>query len=343
LKWQNARLRVRGRFAFYLHHGDILLMTGKFQEHFVHKTWRRNPQFQDPHALGEYCRSKNYSFLRIDNDDQRARYDLGRRFVITGRHIQYHDDPKCQLKVLPPDQHGPPANPLIGVCLDVAAVRQPMPKADAIHPKAAPMPWPMTVPMLPRPPPPPPPPIKSLTPQKKGDSTRSVSLELVDIPAREEEEVDWGENMSDVDLPGSPALLYDSTPSSTDIPMITANDEDIEECKEIPISRRSRQILQQPRITSNQHSNQHSNDKTRTNTATSNKSARACIAFEHPPQARQYWWWSTKGGPCTAASTIVIADTTTSATAFDAHDEQFNSASPVHGTPGGRSWQTGVD
>ena len=140
LKWNNARLRVRGRFAFYLHHGDILLMTGKFQQHFIHKTWHRNPQFQDPHVLGEYCRSKNYSFLRIDNDDQRARYDLGTRFEITGRHIHYHEDPRCQLRVLPPDQHGPPAwNPLIGLCLDV----------------------------------------ESQTLKKKGDSTRNVSIELV--------------------------------------------------------------------------------------------------------------------------------------------------------------------
>jgi alkylated DNA repair dioxygenase AlkB len=32
LKWENARLNSRARFAFYLHHGDILLMTGKFQQ-----------------------------------------------------------------------------------------------------------------------------------------------------------------------------------------------------------------------------------------------------------------------------------------------------------------------
>jgi hypothetical protein len=36
------------------------------------------------------------------------------------------------------------------------------------------------------------------------------------------------------------------TPSSSDLPMITANDKDIEECKEIPIFRHSKQILQQP-------------------------------------------------------------------------------------------------
>jgi len=41
-KWTVATQHMKGRLAFLLHHGDILLMTGQFQKSFQHKTWKRD-------------------------------------------------------------------------------------------------------------------------------------------------------------------------------------------------------------------------------------------------------------------------------------------------------------
>ena len=102
-KWSTAKSKIRGRFAFLLHHGDILLTTGKFDKSFMHKTWKRDIKtLQSIELLKQEARSKNYTFINFPDDQTRLNNDafkFGRRWDITGRHLRYHDLP-CPLNVL---------------------------------------------------------------------------------------------------------------------------------------------------------------------------------------------------------------------------------------------------
>ena len=104
-KWSTAKSKIRGRFAFLLHHGDILLTTGKFDKSFMHKTWKRDIKtLQSIELLKQEARSKNYTFINFPDDQTRLNNDafkFGRRWDITGRHLRYHDlGSSCPLKLL---------------------------------------------------------------------------------------------------------------------------------------------------------------------------------------------------------------------------------------------------
>jgi alkylated DNA repair dioxygenase AlkB len=103
-RWGNIKTTINGRFAFWLHHGDILLMTGAFQRHFQHKTWKRNEGFKDNEILRKHALGHSYTFL--GHEDSKIKTDLKRRFVVTARHIHYRNK-QCGLAVLPACQHAP--------------------------------------------------------------------------------------------------------------------------------------------------------------------------------------------------------------------------------------------
>jgi hypothetical protein len=112
-KWSTAKSKIRGRFAFLLHHGDILLMTGKFQKSFIHKTWKRDLlTLPNVEFLKTEASQRNYTFIHFEDDQARLNnegFKFDRRWVITGRHIHYHDQypplETCPLNVLPREQH----------------------------------------------------------------------------------------------------------------------------------------------------------------------------------------------------------------------------------------------
>ena len=216
LLWEKVRLQSKARFAFYLHKGDILLMTGKFQKHFIHKTWERNSNFQDHQVLVQHCRQNNYTFICLSDDNSRARFDLGMHYVITGRHIHYHEDPQCQLQVLPPDQHVAPQlqtrPPMMGYRPDLVRGQQ-MPPSPCL---------------------PPPPPAAWLVwraGKKRGEAAhRSVSLIVVNM----QEPGDTSDG-SDHDL------LEHAKTSLSDVSItrmeVTGSEGEVEEWPEIPIAR----------------------------------------------------------------------------------------------------------
>jgi len=89
---------AKGRFAVLLHHHDLLLMTGKFQQYFSHKTWPRGRVTLDTGlaSLTAACLKSNYMLFVIDDQDselQRAMRlnDFKTRWVVTLRMIKYHD------------------------------------------------------------------------------------------------------------------------------------------------------------------------------------------------------------------------------------------------------------
>ena len=90
-KWSTAKSKIRGRFAFLLHHGDILLMTGNFQKSFAHKTWKRDlTTLPSVEQLKQEAGRRNYAFIHFQDDQARLNnegFKFDRRWVITGRHI----------------------------------------------------------------------------------------------------------------------------------------------------------------------------------------------------------------------------------------------------------------
>jgi hypothetical protein len=120
--------------------------------------------------------------------------------------------------------------------------------------REAPMPWPMTAPLIPTPspppPPPPPPPVAPVTRQKK--QSRSVSLELVDLRVldAEADEVDWGGDESD-ELPQSPKHLYPRTPTPEF--MVERQFPPIEEYSETPIHMHPKLVTEQHRASNQEH------------------------------------------------------------------------------------------
>ena len=128
-QWSKARQHIKGRLAFLLHHGDVLLMTGQFQKSFQHKTWKRDDgSCRNLVELTQKAKLKNYSLILSENDQTRLDnqdYSNNKRYVITGRHIRYHDDKGggCPLMRLPRDQHErltivEPQNTMIGISHD---------------------------------------------------------------------------------------------------------------------------------------------------------------------------------------------------------------------------------
>ena len=86
-QWSKRKLKLPARAAFFLNHGDILLMTGNFQEYFVHRTlqmvYNPNPQA----VLGQ----KNLQYLHLGMTTDCVPQDTEtRRFCITARINKYH-------------------------------------------------------------------------------------------------------------------------------------------------------------------------------------------------------------------------------------------------------------
>jgi hypothetical protein len=114
-KWTVATQHMKGRLAFLLHHGDILLMTGQFQKSFQHKTWKRDDgSCRSVVELTKKAEDRNYSLILSENDqtrlDKQDHNSNNKRYVITGRHIHYHDRggdgmTNCPLMRLPRNQH----------------------------------------------------------------------------------------------------------------------------------------------------------------------------------------------------------------------------------------------
>jgi hypothetical protein len=124
---------MKGRLAFLLHHGDVLLMTGQFQKSFQHKTWKRDDgSCRSVVELTQKAEKTKYSLILAENDqtrlDNQDHNSNNKRYVITGRHIRYHDQrgdgiTKCPLLTLPRNQHErrstvEPQNTMIGISHD---------------------------------------------------------------------------------------------------------------------------------------------------------------------------------------------------------------------------------
>ncbi len=160
--WTNAKQRVRGRVAFCVHDGDILLMTGESQNYFSHKTWptsRLNNPTQE--AI-----NRNYKFLRFPDDPERTCTACGLRYNITLRMIKYHLQ-QCMFKAMrmqaaTQPQPVPLTRPTTLQFHDVTmgGVRVPTPchtpSPERIMVLQA---------VVPQPPPPPPPPLMTQPPQ----------------------------------------------------------------------------------------------------------------------------------------------------------------------------------
>ena len=117
--WKRADCmnRVAGKVAFWLDHGDILLMTGDTQEHFMHKTWPRTRL-----DIPKWASMRRYSFLDfkpsaaigLQEEPVRPIKQYKRRICITARVNKYHPgrrEPRpipCPLAS--PDEQGRRAN-----------------------------------------------------------------------------------------------------------------------------------------------------------------------------------------------------------------------------------------
>ena len=86
-KWKTQKPKMNVRAAFFLNHGDILLMTGDFQRCFVHKTL---PMLLNDDAERN-LRQKGYQYLHLGMDlDSLPREQAPERFCITARCNKYH-------------------------------------------------------------------------------------------------------------------------------------------------------------------------------------------------------------------------------------------------------------
>jgi hypothetical protein len=144
-QWSKARKHIKGRLAFLLHHGDVLLMTGQFQKSFQHKTWKRDDgACRNLVELTQKAKLRHYSLLLPENDQTRLDnqdYSNNKRYVITGRHIRYHDKggdgiTNCPLLTLPRNQHErrstvEPQNTMIGISHDSLLPAIPAPASSS--------------------------------------------------------------------------------------------------------------------------------------------------------------------------------------------------------------------
>ena len=221
-KWTVAKAKIRGRFAFLLHHGDILLMTGKFQKSFIHKTWKRDLlTLPNVEFLKQEASKRNYTFIHFQDDQARLNnegFKFGRRWVITGRHIHYHDQAPpletCPLNVLPREQHlGLSADTMMGPggrdSLPAPHQFIPFKQPPALPPNAIRfmpgMPFPIQNALLP--------PIMKSPPLKRKPEV----VEYIDttVPSRFFDGVESDNEAS------SPAVVYPDTPSPSDMEEMT--------------------------------------------------------------------------------------------------------------------------
>ena len=233
-KWTNAKHCMRGRLAFLLHHGDVLLMTGKFQKFFQHKTWKRNANCRDLRTLTESANERNYNFISFEDDQIRLNNDNfhdGKRYVITGRHIHYHDrgEPPCLLNVLPRTQHMRTTvesqKTVIGMRHDsslrpISALAKSGNRSDPRN--------------------------KIVAPKAKSSpiSLQPVKVEYLATTGTVYDETDAvKDDESDPDVPMSPRLVFEKTPSS-DMSIMDARSRmnDLVEIQEIPFCRTTEHI-----------------------------------------------------------------------------------------------------
>jgi hypothetical protein len=227
-KYTTAKMYMRGRFAFLLHHGDILLMTGNFQKSFMHKTWARGApnQNQNVDDIVKNAGERNYVFLRFPDDQSRLKKSNQKRWSITGRHIHYHDmaEKECPPKKLPREQHYTPAPP---------------PRPPPIN-----FPFPFGITLTFKAPPP------KAPPETYKRKLEIAKVEYIAAPPTTAQASD-----SDNDEVASPDVLYPDTPSTSD--------EDVRVMVEIPLARHTelkycRRVRQhQPSIRATEQNNEH--------------------------------------------------------------------------------------
>jgi hypothetical protein len=247
-QWSTAKKHIKGRLAFLLHHGDILLMTGQFQKSFQHKTWKRDDGVcRSLVELTQKADKNNYSLILSENDQNRLDkqdFNINKRYVITGRHTHYHDKGGgCPLMRLPRDQHErltivDPQNTMIGTSHDsllpsIPAFASSSKDKDVRN--------------------------KIATPKAKSPPICLKQKEIVEImymhrtrPAYDETSDKAGD--SDSDVPMTPDNVFEKTPSS-DMSMMDARNrlQDLVEIHEIPIISRATELkycrINQPRVT----------------------------------------------------------------------------------------------
>jgi len=236
-QWTKARQHIKGRLAFLLHHGDVLLMTGQFQKSFQHKTWKRDDgSCRSVVELTKKAEDINYSFILSENDqtrlDKQDHNSNNKRYVITGRHIRYHDTggdgiTKCPLLTLPRNQHErrsivEPQNTMIGINHDsllpsIPAFASSSKDKDVRNKIATP---------------------KAKSPPICLKQKETVKIEYVSTtkPAYDDRTCDKASD-SDSDVPMSPVIVFEKTPSS-DMSMMDARSRmtDMVELIEAPIS-----------------------------------------------------------------------------------------------------------
>ncbi len=218
--WTLAKQRVRGRVVCCLHDGDIVLMTGRFQEYFSHKTW---PSSRLGGDVAQEARQRNYTLLVFPDDGQRScMFNAMRMQGTTGATtaapapVRFHDDMAMGGVRAATPTHTPSPDRIMTLAAAAAAVRPAAPLIVVTRPPPLPaapqssslpmwagaMPPPLPLPgalpqaaaaAAPLPPPPPPGPVespRSRTPsagpassiQGSGDTTRAPPSAAAEPP-----------------------------------------------------------------------------------------------------------------------------------------------------------------
>ncbi len=127
-QWTTKRDRfnqARARVACMVHRGDLMLMLGKFQRYFVHKT-------TFCHRWEQGLASAQYVIVKDEEDASRRTAVGGPRWNLTGRIIKYHVPGRCALA----DQGvGTPPPPLVAPLAAATPVPRTPPRSNDSRPR----------------------------------------------------------------------------------------------------------------------------------------------------------------------------------------------------------------